>query len=528
MPTFAPSLLSLRACPRTSPPVALGLLVLLGVSGLTAVLAPTALSAQASTDCDCPALFDALVQKVEATYPGYWLEVRGRPAEAAYREAQAALRQRAVDTTPGLECLRLLQDYVAVFADGHLFVGGRPPIRTAADSTRLRTEAPRVGWTEAEVQAWLDAHDGDLDPLEGIWIDPTGMLLAIVREGMDGGTRPGTRFTAFVVRSLSQAWATGDVRAELVALADGSYDPVVWDEARGRIHPAVHTRGVQGGARLQRDGLLLHLPPLTWGKLDPVTPGLEGQMDPLDPRAPTARLLGEGAVVFHVPSHVPSHSARLQALVEQYRGALERAELLVIDLRGNEGGSAFVTDVFLPFLMGPELRPARYTSDGAAAVLASEDNARYFERVGWAPSGLVARIQAAEPGTLVPFADPGGEDDPPPATGPATANPRHVAVLTDRTTVSAAEAFVLKAMRYPKVTLFGEATGGAIDYQTVNVVRFGCADAGLYVGYPTIVGSDRLPEGGVRATGIAPDVVLDPNAPDVFEQIRAWYAERGR
>lgn len=53
----------------------------------------------------------------------------------------------------------------------------------------------------------------------------------------------------------------------------------------------------------------------------------------------------------------------------------------------------------------------------------------------------------------------------------------------------------------------------------MGIVRFGCPEAGLYVGYPTIVGSDRLPEGGVRATGIVPDVSIDPAEPDPIGRI---------
>ncbi len=58
----------------------------------------------------------------------------------------------------------------------------------------------------------------------------------------------------------------------------------------------------------------------------------------------------------------------------------------------------------------------------------------------------------------------------------------------------------------------------------MGIVRFGCPEAGLYVGYPTIVGSDRLPGGGVRATGIVPDVPIDPAEPDPV----GWILERHR
>lgn len=103
--------------------------------------------------------------------------------------------------------------------------------------------------------------------------------------------------------------------------------------------------------------------------------------------------------------------------------------------------------------------------------------------------------------------------------------PRNVAILVDAMTVSAAEAFVLSAMRYTKVTVFGQPTGSSIDYQTVGTVRFGPAGAGLHLGYPLIVGSDRLPEGGVRPTGIVPDVLIDAAHPDPVRFIIEHYRQ---
>lgn len=493
-----------------------------------------ALAQDTAAACSCPELLDALAAKIEANYPGYHLEVKAHAREDDYRRHRSAMRVAAESAGAGIDCLRILQAYVVWFEDGHIFVGGRPRVSTAEDTARLRDAAPRVAWTETDVLHYLDERRDSLDAVEGIWLDPAGLTIAVVRQGTDPAARasdavPGG-FTGFVLASSVEGWQPGDVKAELTALPDGSYDVIVYDDVRAQTRPHVYKRGHAGGGRLQRDGLLFHIPPTTWGKAYPVRPGQEGLIDAVDPRAPTARTTDTGAVVFHVPSHVPTHARRLRSLVEQYRGALQRAETLIIDVRGNEGGSAFVTDVLMPYLVTPDKRPARYLADGASAVLASADNVGYFERASWAPAGLVARLRAAEPGTVVAFADPTPADhvaaESAPSTDTATTNPRNVAILTDAMTVSAAEAFVLRAMRNTKVTLFGEPTGSSIDYQTVGIVGFGCRDAGLYVGYPTIIGSDRLPQGGVRPTGIVPDVSVEQSV-DPVRFIMEYY-ERNR
>lgn len=485
--------------------------------------------------CGCGELLSALVANVEATYPGYHLEVRSGPSVDAYRRHRATSQARASTAGPGIECVRVLQDFVAWFQDGHLFVGGSTPLVTAADSQRARDPAPR---SDLSLAAALERFDSSssLDPAEGLWLDPAGLRLAVIRqdatpglEGLDTHEEPPGphHLVAVVVESGHEEWQEGDVRAELTPLPDGSYDVILYDHSKRPTRPHVYTRGLAGGGRLQRDGLLLHMPPATWGKLHPVAPGLEGRIDPLDPRAPTARTVGSEAVVLQIPSHVPSHRGRLQLLIDQYRSALSRSRILVIDLRGNEGGSASATDALMPLVMSEARRPARYLGDGDMAVLVSEENVAHFSSSSWAPEGLVRRLQDGEPGTLVPFLDPSpdvadgeGRD---PTGEDLAAGPPNVAILVDRMTVSAAEAFVLRAMRSEKVTLFGEPTGSSIDYQSVSIVRFGCREAGLYLGYPTVVGSDELPRGGVRPTGIVPDVLLDPREPDPVARVLEHY-----
>ena len=478
--------------------------------------------------CACEELLDALIQKVETNYPGFVLEIRGTDLEPYYRRLVRDMRDRAATAQPGIPCLRLLQEYVAYLRDGHLFVGGRPSL-SPSDSSRLVAAAPRIDRSKAEVLRYLAERDHALDPVEGLWFDPAGIELAVTR--WYAGERVAARedsLVAFVVESNVEAWKPGDVKAKLWPLPDGSYDVILYDDARAPTRPHVYKRGQAGGGRLQRGGLLFHVPPTTWGKRHPVPAGHEGRIDPLDPRAPVARIAAPGVVVFHVPSNVPTHASRLNALVEQFRGALARAETLIIDLRGNEGGSTFVTNVFLSYLETSEKRPPRYLAEGEMAVLSTPDNIAYFERLSWAPAGLVERLRR-QPGLLVPFEDPVQEAGTGAGEGaaplPPAARPARVAILMDGMTVSAAEAFVLKAMRNQAVTLFGQPTGASIDYQTVGIVRFGCRESGLYVGYPTIVGSDRLPEGAVRPDGIQPDVLIDPSHEDPIRRIIEYYRE---
>jgi type IV secretory pathway protease TraF len=230
-----------------------------------------------------------------------------------------------------------------------------------------------------------------------------------------------------------------------------------------------------------------------------------------------------------VPSHSPEHAPVLNGLVEKFRECILSSENLIIDIRGDEGGSSGMTRALMPFLVTKSKRPSR--SVGESVVVSSPDNIAYFEQMqsqGWVPAQLVERMKA-NPGKVVFFEDPDSADSAPLAAtdDTATPRPRNVAILIDGAVISAGEAFVLAAMKNEKVTLFGDNTGGVIDYQNVTITSVpGCPSLGISLGYPTIAASDRLPTGGINVTGIPPDVRIGRGVTDPIHFIINYYARR--
>jgi hypothetical protein len=90
---------------------------------------------------------------------------------------------------------------------------------------------------------------------------------------------------------------------------------------------------------------------------------------------------------------------------------------------------------------------------------------------------------------------------------------------------SAGEAFVLSAMRNEKVVLFGENTGGTIDYQSTQIVGIrSCRRLGFGLGVPTVAASDGLPRGGANAAGIPPDVRIPRGVRDPVRFVVEYFA----
>ena len=123
---------------------------------------------------------------------------------------------------------------------------------------------------------------------------------------------------------------------------------------------------------------------------------------------------------------------------------------------------------------------------------------------------FIARMEA-RPGRLVPYFEDQALAErllAPPAPETIHPTPGHVAILVDRHSVSAAEAILIHARRSPRVTVFGENTGGSIDYQNVTMFGLGEGDLRHHLGLPVVAASDELPGRGFNAGGVPVDVDL--------------------
>ena len=220
--------------------------------------------------------------------------------------------------------------------------------------------------------------------------------------------------------------------------------------------------------------VLLQLAPGLWGKEFPVAAPDSGTLDPVDPHRPTFFMRGP-TPVFSIPSHDPSLKPRLDSLVVANRDLLSHADRMIIDLRGNEGGSSYMSEYLEPFVSTKEEKPNPFPDD--RAVMLSSDDQIAYARQGFGSDTsafvrtLLARLRAG-PGQLVPLNDPSAPPKPADAREwVVTSGPRAVGVLTDGGTVSAGEVLVEYALRSTRATVFGAPTAGALDYQSISIVR---------------------------------------------------------
>lgn len=453
-------------------------------------LSGTAIAAQEPA---CSTALSQLTGKVQSDYAGFFLEVRGA-RRAAHDSTLAGLKARAAGASAD-ECLTLLLAYVTWFDDPHLFLFQSAQLDSSEARRRMQSVTV-LPFDSLAFKARLQRRDVQLDPIEGIWTD--GRLRVAVEP--DGNPSSG-RYVAVVLTPDTTGWPRGAVRARFVRVATGRYqaDLALPNFARRRLE-----------ADLYR-GDLLRTSPGMWGREAPASALVPGQLDPGDPHRPIMRI-HDRVVVVAMPSTDPGYQSVLDSLVTANADALRTADALILDLRGNEGGSIATVFPLVPYLVTDGQAAPPLLDQTSARMLSSSDQIAYARRA-FGPDtsgfvrGLLSRLEAS-PGQLVPLLDPAA---PPPPDGmpPAIVGPRRVGVLVDHGTVSAAEVVVLYARQSARVTIYGEPTAGALDYQSVSIVSLAPDEHRWYLGYPTIARNDQLPAGGMRGHGIEPDVRLD-------------------
>lgn len=466
-------------------------------------LLPALGRAQALATCNCARNLAETQRLLETNYAGYRDKVTAT-TRPRLDSLLAALRPQA-DTARATSCEQVLRQYLAFFRDGHLQLSSTSA-KLNADSVRaLYAATARLPWTRASFRAYLDDPSRPKQPLEGIWRDggDGGYVVGIVADGNIG-------YQAFVLRSDSIFWTPGQVK---FTFADPAAAPTTATYYM-RNHSA-QPRPV----RVVREGeLYLNS---SWYRTYP-----RPVAAPPAGAAHSFRMLDDTTALYRIASFNGNFRPKIDSLTKANAANLARTRLLILDVRGNGGGSDGSYRSLIPYLY---TNPVQEVS--TALYSTPENNSKYssalypdmsaVEKVFFAH--LKRRLDA-HPGQLVSLR--GSKQVYTLRRSRRQLHPElaRVAVLQDQNCGSTTEQFLLLAKQSRKTTTFGANSAGVLDYANMQFKALPCY--GLRLGWATSR-SFRLDRGqGIDNVGLAPTVRLDPTAPDLVEQVRAWYRKQ--
>jgi hypothetical protein len=226
------------------------------------------------------------------------------------------------------------------------------------------------------------------------------------------------------------------------------------------------------------------------------------------PPVPAFRVLSRSTALLTIPSFADPAGAAIAALVKSSMPLIAARPNLIVDVRGNDGGSDWT---YAPVLALAVANPWRNFGTQLLATPANSAATRAICPL-YAPHSTQCRDAAqaashamdlAAAGTFIP--SPGEASLTIETPRQVLRQPRRIGVLVDRRCASSCEEFLLAMRQSFKVKLFGQSSAGSLDYSNLRPWTLPSGKRRLM--YAT-TRSTRLPDFAVDAAGIPPDQVL--------------------
>lgn len=226
--------------------------------------------------------------------------------------------------------------------------------------------------------------------------------------------------------------------------------------------------------------------------------------------------LDKNTLYFRVPSFGSDYKKAIDSVLVANKELLSRTPILIIDIRGNGGGSDFSFINIIPYLKTNEINVT-----GVEYLSTTLNNQRMIDFVTkaeykdfftnkqkqWAKESFDTLQKHL--GEFVLLDEP-FEDDNTITSGAVLTIPKQVGIIIDDGVGSSAEQFLLEAKQSKKVKLFGTSTFGSLDISNMYFVKSPCSEYEL--GY-SLSKSKRLPQYVLDESGIQPDFFISENVP---------------
>jgi len=217
-----------------------------------------------------------------------------------------------------------------------------------------------------------------------------------------------------------------------------------------------------------------------------------------------SRKLSEKTLYIKISSFSPSNGNNIDSVFKVNAEALKTMPYLVLDLRGNGGGSDYTFSPILPYVYTDPIHnigvDVLSTDANIAGWTKELDDKDMSEENKNEIRGIIKQMEDGK-GKWVSL----GEDN---VTSDykRLPNPSKIIILVDKGCASTTEQFLLFARQSSKVVLMGQPTSGTLDYSNVREAPFSCMPYVLR--YST---AKQALGQGIDNVGIKPNKMLDPN-----------------
>lgn len=441
--------------------------------------------------CSCNKAIDNLIEKVESDYPGFAEKTKD---SILYNSLKKQLKKEA-NSTEKDSCLDILRKYTSFFKDSHIWLS--PVVKL--NQKGLATSE----FIDINLDEFLDNSKSKNNTIEGIWefspLDNKGInyRVGIIKTKNNG-------YTGFAIPKKIENSKSNRVLFKLTS--NNNYESFFPDKTK-------HT----GSFEIYNDTYLyFDKMRRTLIKENQASKISEKQIEKKigEIQGFRIRQLSKKTTSITLPSFDYPYVEIIDNLIDQNQNLIENSEYLIIDIRGNPGGTDNAYQNLLPYVMtnsirwtGVEFLATQTLVDGLEYYISTikDKKEKQDEIKKWREKIRLYKENMGE------FVNSGNSPFRIQNIEFVGKSPKYVAILTDKEVGSAAENFIIAAKQSKKVKIIGTPTYGVLDYGAARKFDFGCSEYELYLpGYRSL----RLPEYPIDNIGIQPDIYLDKGVTD--------------
>jgi hypothetical protein len=436
--------------------------------------------------CDCPKNLDETIKKTEQNYAGFITKVN-KQSGPAYNALLKTLHLRAAQQTNAKACFYIISDYIRFFKDKHF------------SFTYLNKNDPDREILAVDEGYFAKPKAGKVNDPEGIWISPDSTLTLAIKKF------PGNEYKAIVLKAKDEKLEKGLVYFSLKP------------HKKGFLLKQYNVFNSIDFYATQRAGLLQLWNFSQYGRVSPVPMTVAEKTE-----LATWKNNNNGLDFMQFDSEtsyikIPTffnNDSKVEKLVATNDKAIRASKYLIIDLRGNGGGSAGWSNL-LPYVMTNPI------VQGASYLRISEDNVKLkrAEMEYFVKTPIPAELKKYYTDDFVAGLKKDYEELPvtkdafypiPAITIPTDgvlANPAKVALITDGLCGSSAEYFFYLMKQSKKTTRYGANSVGMMDYEgPTTPTPLPSKEFILMIPVSKSNWTDAKP---IDQTGFTPDVVIN-------------------
>lgn len=439
-------------------------------------------------DCTCKTNLDSLTTGIENNYSGYFDKTEGAK-KRLYEKFKDSLEIKSFRANH-YECYLLLLRYISFFKDPHLNVTisdvGR--FRNYNDTLRnIFKTFSKVELSEEDLKRYFDSEK--TDSIEGIWQALSfDFKVAIYR---DSTTK--NKFIGVALKTDSIKWFPGQIKME-IEKDSGKYLFTYYRTDHVSSNPSYYLN--ENELSLEEFG--------AWMKVYPVQRTTGKRKNNV---AASFEKISNDYCLLTIKNSIITYKKIVDSLVAANLSTIKNTRYLIIDIRNNLGGHGMTFDTLMPLIYtDPIIREGlivRASRDNIELYKTGVNNPNFSESTKQSFRFIISEMEKGL-GKMINVSD----------SDTTTYNrtfpyPEKVAIVVNKRTVSAAEAFVLRAKQSKKVVIFGENTRGALDYTELGGPRkLPCP----YLTYLCPMGTtEHKVHPRIDYVGISPDVRLQGN-----------------